>query len=258
MLKRFIGLLIAAAVFGFSGQAYAVGVEFALGGWQQSFGGTFGYQIDDNGDILDVDDDFDFDDENRLFGRIKIDTPAPIPNVYLLAAPLEFEGSGSKSVEVTYGELTIPADADLDTKVQLNQLDLAIYWELPFLQRATANVFNVDIGLNVRFVDLEAELHATASGYDEQDSGSITAPIPMLYIGFQITPIDAFAIEGEYRGISLGDNKLYSLIGRARFQLASPVFVAVGYRSDKLEIDEDDVQADIDFSGPFVEVGFKF
>jgi hypothetical protein len=80
----------------------------------------------------------------------------------------------------------------------------------------------------------------------------------MLYVGVQFMPIDSLAIEAEGRGIALGDNKLYSLVGRVRYHFAGPVFVAGGYRFDKLELDEEDVVADIEFKGPFVELGLKF
>ena len=37
-----------------------------------------------------------------------------------------------------------------------------------------------------------------------------------------------------------------------------PAFVAAGYRSENISVDEDSVVADITFSGMFVEAGFGF
>ena len=37
-----------------------------------------------------------------------------------------------------------------------------------------------------------------------------------------------------------------------------PLFVAAGYRYDKVDIDEDGVEVDVDFSGIFAEAGFAF
>jgi hypothetical protein len=43
-----------------------------------------------------------------------------------------------------------------------------------------------------------------------------------------------------------------------RYQFSGPVFAAGGYRYDKLEIDEDNVIVDAEFSGPLIEVGINF
>lgn len=261
MLKQFIGLAMLALVVSLAPQAHAVGFEVAIGAWQQSFGGTMGYNIVGSDDIIDIDNDMDFDEETRIFGRAKVEFPLAIPNIYVVAAPMQFEGTGSKSVTINYGGLrNIPADADLESEMMINQYDVALFWGLPFLKMATAGTFNIDLGFNVRWVDLEANLHATetTSNYDEEEDVSLLAPIPMLYVAFQITPVESFAIEAEGRGVSVGDNKLYSLIGRVRYKFPGPVFVAGGYRFDKLEIDVDDVIADIEFSGPFMELGIKF
>ena len=246
---------------GITGHAYAWGFEIAVGGWQQSLGGELGYEIEDsNDDILNLEQDFDFDDELRLFGRAKIELPLLFPNFYLISAPMEFEGTGSKSVEIKYGDVTFASDAELDTTLTLNMHDLALYWGIPALKTATNGVFNIDLGLNVRILDLEA----TISGEDAvtalivEESASGTIPVPMLYVAFQIEPIDEFAIEVEGRGLSIGGNKLYGLIGRLRYNFYGPAFVAAGYRYDKLEIDEEDIVVDVNFSGPFAELGLFF
>jgi outer membrane protein len=244
-----------------SGHAWAWDFEVAVGGWQQSLGGELGYEIEDSDDdIINLEQDFDFDDELRLFGRAKIELPLFFPNFYLISAPMDFEGTGSKSVEIKYGDVTFASGADLDTKLTMNMYDFALYWAIPVLKTATDGIFNIDLGLNVRILDLEA----TISGEDAvsanvvEESASGTIPVPMLYVAFQIEPIDEFAIEVEGRGLSIGDNKLYSLIGRLRYNFYGPAFVTAGYRYDKLEIDEEDILVDVNFGGPFAELGLFF
>lgn len=262
MFKHSIWPAVLALVIGVTPVAYALDIEVVVGGWQQEFGGTLGFnETLDANDILDIDNDLNFDKETRPTGRVKIDMPLVIPNIYVMAAPMKFEGTGSKSVVIDYGDLTIPADTDLDSEITLNQYDVAFYWGIPALKTATAGTFNIDLGLNVRWVDLEARLRAettTTPGGAAEDEVSTSVPIPMLYVAFQITPVDSFAIEAEGRGVSVGDNKLYSVIGRVRYNFPQLIFVTGGYRMDKLEIDEDDVLADIEFSGPFIELGIHF
>jgi outer membrane protein len=243
-----------------AGNAFGLGAELAVGGWQQSIGGTLGYEAEDSGDIVDLEQDFDFDDEFRFFGRANIDLPLFFPNIYLIAAPMEFDGTGSKSVRIKYGDVQFAADAELDASLTMNQYDIALYWGIPALKTATNGILNIDLGLNFRILDLDASLSGeeAVTSIVVEESISETVPLPLLYIAFQIEPIDELAIAVEGRGLTIGDNKLFSVIGRLRYQFAGPVFAAAGYRFDTIDIDEEDILVDIDFSGPFVEVGLIF
>ena len=258
MFQRILWGTVVALAIAVSG-ANAAGVELAVGGWQQSISGTLGYEAIDDNDILDLEEDISFDDETRVFGRMKIDMPAFFPNIYLVAAPMEFEGSGSKSATVQFGDIAFDGTADLDAEITMNQYDIALYYGLPFVQTASAGVFNIDVGVNVRLVDLKAKVKGVeeSTGFTEEEEQSLSIPVPMLYLAVQLMPTDWLAIEIEGRGLAVGDNSLYSLIGRVRYNFAGPVFAAVGYRTDMLDIDEEDVEIDADFNGPFFELGFK-
>jgi hypothetical protein len=80
----------------------------------------------------------------------------------------------------------------------------------------------------------------------------------MIYAGIIVKPIDLLSIEFEARGISYGSNHYYDYIGRLRVNPIPLVFIAGGYRSESVKIDESDVLADIKFSGPFIEAGVHF
>lgn len=257
MLKKLWGAILIICCIAVS-QSHAAGVEVAIGGWQQSLTGTLSYEALNTSDILDLENDLRFDDETRVIGRIKIDTPLLIPNIYLSGAPSEFEGTGRKSVAFKFGDTTYNANAALTSKVTMNQYDVGLYYGLPFVKTASAGKFNVDVGLNVRILDLEASITGMSGGSAVQEKHSVTVPVPMLYLAVQITPIDAIAIEVEGRGIAVGGNKFYSLIGRLRYQFAGPLFVAGGYRYENLDVDEEGVAADVELKGPFVELGLKF
>jgi outer membrane protein len=257
MIRRIVLLCFVCFIAAYS-HAGAVGLEVAVGGWGQSIGGTLSYSEATTPDIIDLDSDIRFDDETKVTGRAKIDMPFFIPNIYLVAAPMEYEGTGSKSTTINYGDITFDASADLDSKITLNQYDVGFYYGLPFVSTATLDKLNVDVGLNIRIADFEAEITGASGGTTTTEKKSLTLPIPMLYVGVQFTPVEALAFEAEGRGIAVGDNRLYSLIGRVRYNFVGPVFLAGGYRYDKLEIDEENVDAEIDFQGPFVELGLKF
>jgi outer membrane protein len=261
MLKHMKTLATIALFFAMAPQAMALDVEVAVGVWQQNLSGTLGFdELIDPEDVINLDNDVDFNPENRLFGRARFDLPLFFPNIYVAAAPMNFEGNGTKNSSFDFGDISdIPAGTSLDTEITLNQYDVALFWGIPALKTATAGVFNIDLGLNVRILDLEAKLHASdGDQFDQQEEASATAPVPMLFLAVHVKPTDAFGFEAEGRGVSIGDNKLFSFIGRVRYNFTGPVFLTGGYRYDKFEIDEDDVKADIEFSGPFVEMGIHF
>jgi outer membrane protein len=235
--------------------AGAWGLEFAVGGWAQDPSGTLGYDVLSSDDILEVEDDLKYDTETRVTGRLKIDMPLLLPNIYLMATPIEFKETGQKDSGFKFGDVIFdPGPFESDTV--LNHLDAGLYYGIPLLETAAFNKLNIDIGLNVRIYDYELKVRQDASGLSESDTG--TFPIPMVYLAVQLRPFERLSLEAEGRGISYSGNDVYSLIGRIKYRIAGPVFAAGGYRYEKANIDEEDVLADIEISGPFLEAGFSF
>jgi len=243
-----IGLLCALAI---PATASAVGLEVALGGWIQSPSGTLGLDITGAEDILDLEDDLDYEEETRFIGRAKLDLPF-LPNVYLAATPMEFEGDGSKTF--SFGGLSV--DGNFSSKLTLDNYDVALYYGIPLMETATLNMLNIELGINLRIFDFEAQVVEDLTGVKESES--FTVPIPMVYAAVAFRPLDALNFEVEGRGISFGDDKSFSLIGRVRWNTFGPLFVTGGYRYDDYDIDEEGILIDADFSGPFAEAGFAF
>lgn len=246
-----VGILMLAC----AGSAGAFGMEFAIGGWRQEPSGTLGYKVVGSDDILDVERDLNYDDETRVTARLSIDMPLLLPNIYLMATPMEFSATGRKAGGFKFGDITFDP-GPFRSETVLDSLDVALYYGIPLLETATLETFNIDLGVNVRIYDYELKIRQDASGLRESESGVL--PIPMVFVAVQFRPFDRLAFEVEGRGISYSGNDLYSLIGRVKVAVAGPLFVAGGYRYEKLELDEEDVLADIEFGGPFLEAGFSF
>jgi len=255
-MKKFMPIIILFFMLTIPTASYALGLEFAVGGWKQSPQGYMSYEPVTVNDELDLERDAKYDDETRFTGRLKIDMPLFIPNIYLMASPMEFDGTGLKTVDFNFGDDDFSANVPFYSKITLDHYDIGFYYGIPFIETISAKTVNIDVGLNIRIFDFEAQVRQDATSLEESED--FTLPIPMVYLGLQIKPVDKLAIEAEARGISYSGNHLYSLIGRVKFNVFGPVFAAAGYRYDKLKIDEEDVEVDIDFSGPFIEAGFKF
>ena len=245
--------IVFALVFPLS--ANALGMEAAAVGWLQAPSGTLGYKALSSNDILDLDSNLNYEEELRPLGRLKIDMPVFIPNIYVMYTPMEFEGNGVKSGMFKFGNQTFNGSAGFSSQLTLDNADFALYYGIPGLETATLNTLNVDVGINLRLYDVEAQI---AQEPNVHETASFLAPIPMLYLASQFRPIDELALEVEGRGISIGDDSAYSLIGRLRWNAIGPLFLSGGYRYDKVDIEEDDLTVDTDFSGPFIEVGVAF
>ncbi|MEW6674984.1 MAG: hypothetical protein AB1348_03035 [Nitrospirota bacterium] len=82
--------------------ASATGLEAAIGLWNQDPQGDIAYK----GAALSLENDMKYSEKTRFFGRAKIDMPLIIPNIYLMATPMKFDGTGSKDVNFTFGDKT--------------------------------------------------------------------------------------------------------------------------------------------------------
>jgi len=250
MKRWFFILLVVAAVMA-PGRSFAllglVSVEGAVGGFMPSPSGDFQY----NGtDVGDLDSTFGFDRETLPAARLRVEMPLIIPNIYLMATPMEFDGNLSGSFD--FGGTNFGADAD--TTLTVNQYDLGLFYSVPFLGMATLGRVGVDFGINLRMVDLEMEM--TEGG--TKRSESVDVPVPLLFVAAQLNLIGGFALETEIRGLDVGYARVISAIGRVKYDTVGPLFVAAGYRHEEVVIDEDDIEADITFAGPFAEVGVSF
>jgi len=183
--------------------------------------------------------------------RFKLELPV-IPNIYLMATPMKFEGTAEQGFE--FNDVAFSASAD--TELTFNRCDLGFYYGVPFLGLASLGKFHVDAGLNLRIVQLDAKMTEAATGLSQNES--LTVPVPMLYLAADLSPIDLLVIEAEIRALPVSDLEVISAIARLKVNIPGPFYVSGGYRHETVAVDQDDFDIDIKFSGPFAEVGFKF
>ncbi|MBI5604198.1 MAG: TIGR04219 family outer membrane beta-barrel protein [Deltaproteobacteria bacterium] len=228
----------------------AIGLEAAIGIWNQEPQGKVGYK----GDSLDLINDLKYSSGTQFFGRVKIDMPLLIPNFYILATPLGFDGTATKNVSFKFGNQTFNADIPFSSTLRLDHYDLALFYGVPFLKQATLGKINIDGGLNMRVMDIKAGI--TQGGNSEARSFYLV--MPMVYLGFQVKPVDFFSLEGEVRVVAYNSNHHYDLIGRVKYKIFDFIFVSAGYRYEEIAIDQSDVKLDSRVSGPLLEAGFQF
>jgi outer membrane protein len=237
-------------------RAFALGIEVGVGYWKQEPSGTLSYQAVSPTDTLDLKNDLNLGDKSRPYFRVKAELPIFLPNIYFLATPMSFEGTGTLTRSFTYGGQTFTAGALINSKLKMDHYDLTLYYSIPLLKTATLRTLNIDLGLNGRKIDFEATLTQPTTGVSSTKDR--TFYVPMLYAAIQFSPVKAFSIEAEGRGAAYGSNHYYDFSGSLKIKPFGPLYISGGYRSETLKIDESDVKADVKFQGPFVEAGLSF
>jgi len=241
-----------------------IGLDVGVGYWRQTPSGTLAYKGTTANDTLDLKDDLNLDSKNRPFVRIKAELPLILPNIYAMYTPMSFDGTGKKTANFKYGDVTFAANAALESKIKLDHYDVALFYPIPVLKTATAGVLNVELGLNAKIISFEGEVTGTESTppfATKTASISKTLPIPMIYVGIQVKPISMVSIEAEVRGIAIGASHFYDYMGRLKIMPIGPLYISAGYRAEQIKISSNqvsDVNADIKFGGPFIEVGLGF
>jgi outer membrane protein len=256
MMKKIILPFCVIFILSIPTASFAWGLEFAGGAWYQKPSGDMSFDKSAHEDDLDLEDDLNYDDKWKAFGRLIVDMPLFFPNIYLMYTPMKWDETGNKDVNFSFGGKDFQADIPFDSKLRLNHFDVGLFWGLPFIKKATSDVLNIDLGLNVRLMDVNAEVKQKVIG--EIESESYFLPLPMLYTGVQIKPLKYFALEFEGRGIGWSSHYYVSLIGRLKVKPYGPLFVAGGYRYDSVKIDYQDLDLDMEFQGPFAEIGLEF
>ena len=202
-----------------------------------------------------LEDNRDFDEDTRFFGQFIVDMSQYLPNICLMATPIKYDGTHINNMRLDFGDESDKGDVALNSKASLNDIDIALYYGIPFFKTVSHDRLNVDLGINVRTIDFEDDIEQDSIG---QASESFILPIPMVFAAVQFHPLDALALEAEGRGISIGGKKSYGLIGRLRWNTYRSIYAAGGYRFSKYEIDHDGMAIETEISGPFIEAGLSF
>jgi outer membrane protein len=251
-MKKIAGILALTALFTLSAHADFARIEAGLGVWQSEPSGT----VTSSGDTDDVDTEtvLDYETEHVNYAWLLFKHPLPlIPNIRLEYADLTHTGNLNSTVTWHGNDYNTSASSDLG----LEQADLALYYNL------LDNTFwsTLDIGLNVKYIDASFSLKDEAKSFNASD----TILIPMGYVRARIeVPATELGMEGDIKYVAYSDSSYFDARIKADYTFdITPVIqpaIEVGYRMQKLEIDEDgfDVKTDVDFSGFYVGVMARF
>jgi outer membrane protein len=178
-----------------------------------------------------------------------------IPNIYFMFAQVKNDGTGNSDGDFVFGSTLFSKNTPLSSKLEMNEYDLALYYGIPFIKTATLGRLNIDAGLNIKLVDIDVSV--SQGGVSETKQYAI--PLPMLYLAAQLSIIKSLALEAEARLTALSSaDYFYDFIGRVKYHVIGPAFLAAGYRYEDVQLDRKGLRVGSWTGGPFLEVGFSF
>lgn len=251
-LRTMLLFTTVAAVPAATAHADITGISVGAGVWKQS---PEGY-VQSDGDRADVEDDLQIDSETDAFVWADLRHPVPLlPRLKLQYTPVSMSGDGRVTRSFNFEGTSFGVNEDVSSELQLDQMDAIFYWT-PW-----STLVDLDLGVNVKYVDGYAEVERRQSG--ERERVDFSAPLPLLYARVEArVPGTGLFGGGEGSYLSVDGHRILDVALRAGYRAdlgAGSVAVEGGWKHQNLRLDDlDDVDADLTIEGPYVGVSARF
>ena len=250
-MKKFLYTLTCTAVLASTVMADFSRVEMGVGAWTQTPKGNATY-TDGGANGLYTSSE---NKETSPYVWMLIKHPVPVlPNIRLEYVSLEDKGVASgefKDFDIGAASTTLSYD--------MKQYDIIPYYNI---LDNTAWI-TLDLGLDIKIIDASYTAAPTTGFAGYRDS--VIFPVPLLYARARVQiPSTDLGLEADIKYITTGDSTVYDARAKVDYTLKFvPVIqpaLEVGYRVQKIDIDEDSIDAklDIDFSGVYAGLMVRF
>lgn len=254
---RLLALAVAATSLLGATSAQALELNVSLAGqyWNASPSGEI--QGLSTEDPIALKDSLGLSSEGATALSLQIDHFLPVlPNLRLSQTQLDLTGQRTASFRFNNTEFS----GQLNNRVDLSHTDVTAYYRLldgvtSFLPLVTARL---ELGVTLRLFDGEFTVEGSNSnGEQARESISLSAPVPMGYLGGRLDLPLNLSVGGQVNAIGYSGNSLSDMSAYLRYQYnALPLIkpgVELGYRRMSLELDDlDDTYGDLTLSGPYV------
>ncbi len=243
--------LIAASLLA-AGSAQSAPLVDIYGGLYTGQAALSGLISSGTGDV-DVEDDLGYDDSRQTVVYLGLEHAVPIlPNLRLKHATLSEDARGQVQNNFTFGGQPFTTTTNVISSFDLDYTDLTLYYS------PLDNVVKIDLGLAVR--QIEADFVIQQDGVPaNRGEASISQAIPMLHVGaYGKLPLTGFYATGEVNVVGYDGDNIADV--RAGIGWISDFLLGVelGYSQLSLDVDVDDVIADIEIGGPYLALSLNF
>lgn len=249
-MKKILTTLTCASLLATAAMADITRVEVGLGAWMQSSEGGASYSdAGANGIYTSSEKD---NAEGYIWVIIKHPIPI-VPNLRLEYVSIEDSGLAT-------GEFK---DFDIGGATAAMSYDIMQYDIIPYYNILDNTAWiTLDLGLDIKVIDVSYYVNSVVSG---DKSGGETIALPLIYVRgrFEIPATD-IGLEADVKYVKIGDSTVYDVRAKVDYTFdITPVIqpaIELGYRVQKIDIDESDSDAtvDLEFSGVYVGLMLRF
>ncbi len=204
-----------------------------------------------SGTKLDLDD---FGMDNKSYPVIEIFTGFGKNHISLSCYTAKYDGDMTLTSNVSFNGKTFNTGITAKNSLEYTVYDLVYRRDLLDLENMLAGVSLGVVG-KVKYIDITAGLE----GGGLKEEKTLNAPIPMvganLHVGLLMNVLEATV---QATGIGYGDSSIIELSSDVSLTMFPMTDIHLGYRSFRVNIDEEDVKSEFDTSGPYIAVSIGF
>lgn len=191
-------------------------------------------------------------DQKNSFYYVAVEHPVPfLPNIKLEHTGISSTQSAAISKTFVIDGTTFTANSTVASEFDLTHTDATLYYEI------LDNWINLDIGITARKFD--GFINVTSQTQTEKVDVDQTLPLLYGKVQFDL-PFSGLSAGADVKYVGYGDNKLTDYTARISYLFDSVLDVGIeaGYRKMSLQVDADDLQANVDLKGPYAALIMHF
>ena len=231
-----------------------LGLYVGVDGWKADNDGSFS----DNNNALQ---NFNFEDETFVSYYAALEHPVPlVPNLKLKYTELELTGSTQLEDTFSFNGSDYIVGTDVNSVTDLSHIDYILYYEI-----FDNDLISIDLGINAKQFDGEITVsYDSDEVFTQTETVDFSGFVPLAYGRFEAgLPFSGLSVFAEGSFLAIDDSKVrdyqMGIAWELIDNLAVDVAVKAGYRSMVLELDDvDDINTNIDASGPFAGIQVHF
>ena len=231
-----------------------LGLYVGVDGWKADNDGSFS----DNNNALQ---NFNFEDETFVSYYAALEHPVPlVPNLKLKYTELELNGATQLEDTFSFNGSDYIVGTDVNSVTDLSHIDYILYYEI-----FDNDLISIDLGINAKQFDGQITVsYDSDEVFTQTETVDFSGFVPLAYGRFEAgLPFSGLSVFAEGSFLAIDDSKVrdyqMGIAWELIDNLAVDVAVKAGYRSMVLELDDvDDINTDIDASGPFAGIQVHF
>jgi len=205
------------------------------------------------GDVVDIENDLGINGDDGFFAEIALQLGDF--RLFTSYLPISFSGSSVLSMDFDFNGETFFAGRRIDSDLDIDIYEAGLAW---FLVNTDDLPLRIQVGPEVAVKYIDTRIEMKDKGLDMQESESAGVPIPALGARARIAVADYFGVVGRVGYLKYKGNSLTDVDVQVEYSPIPMIGLFAGYRYLDMDIDENDLLLDANFSGPHAGALIRF